>query len=195
MKPHYDVRIKDQSKVFFTSDLHHNHLNIIRYCNRPYNSVEEMNEGLVQSWNSVVPEDGHTFILGDLSFSKDFSGKAVPWLLRLNGTKSLILGNHDKHVAKADLSAVFYNHVFEMADVLIGDQPVVLCHYPMVSWNGSHRGSWQLYGHVHGTIPDPKDKYQMDVGVDCNNMKPFTFEQIKANMATKTPALTTGRNL
>ncbi len=181
-------------KTFFTSDIHMSHKNILSYCSRPFKTVEEMNEGLLTNWNKVIPKDGVVFVLGDVSFDKDIT-KTICWINQLNGVKHLIKGNHDTHVSDAVWQQCFET-VSDIKEIQVGSsKKIVLCHYPMVSWNGSHRGSWQLYGHVHGTIPDPKDKYQMDVGVDCNNMKPFTFEQIKANMATKTPALTTGRNL
>ena len=83
----------DSSKVFFIFDVHFDHNNIIRFCDRPYNNLHEMNEELTKNWNETVPEDGIVFILGDFCFgNKHMWRKRID---RLNGTKYLILGNHD----------------------------------------------------------------------------------------------------
>ena len=82
----------DGSGVFFTSDTHWGHVNIIRFCSRPFISVEEMNDVLIQNWNNVVPKDGIIFHLGDFAF-----GGSQLWndvLSKLNGHIYLILGNH-----------------------------------------------------------------------------------------------------
>lgn len=82
------------TNFFYTSDLHFSHKNIIAYTNRPYDSVEEMNECLVQNWNSVVDKDGYVRILGDVCMGK--RDETLPILARLNGHKSLVCGNHDR---------------------------------------------------------------------------------------------------
>ena len=80
------------SKTWLTSDPHFWHLNVIRYCNRPYTTVEEMNEKLILNWNKVVGPDDIVYVLGDFSLAS----RAVETILpRLNGRKKLILGNHD----------------------------------------------------------------------------------------------------
>ena len=98
-------------KVWFTSDLHFYHKNICKYCNRPYESVEEMNEGIIQNWNSVVKDDDIVFVLGDLGFCG--SEKLMPLIERLKGKKYVVQGNHDsdKIIAKlyeADLIEDYY---------------------------------------------------------------------------------------
>lgn len=83
------------SKTFFTSDTHFGHSNIIRYCNRPYNSVEEMDEDLIKRWNAIVKKDDIVYHLGDFSFYMT-KEKVSSIVRRLNGTIYLIKGNHDK---------------------------------------------------------------------------------------------------
>ena len=84
----------DGNKVYFTSDTHFGHENIIKWCRRPYSSVEEMNEKLIENWNSVVGPDDIVFHLGDFAFGGSGLWKEV--LSRLNGKKYLIIGNHDE---------------------------------------------------------------------------------------------------
>lgn len=80
------------SKIFFTSDTHFWHANVIRYCDRPYSSVEEMNEALVDNWNSVVRAEDTIYHLGDFSLSRRAAETILP---RLSGRKILVAGNHD----------------------------------------------------------------------------------------------------
>lgn len=174
----------DPTKTFFTSDLHHSHANILKFCNRPYKDVEEMNENLIVRWNAKIPVDGVVFVLGDVSFDKN-AGKIQNWVRRLNGEKHLVRGNHDDHIEDSIWIDAGFASVSSLKDIYVGKKPVVLCHFPMKSWNGSHRGSWQLYGHMHGSMPDPTDSYQMDVGVDTNGMNPYSWDEIVARMETK----------
>lgn len=88
-----EQRIFNPEDVWFTSDTHFWHENIIRFCNRPFSSIQEMNEELIRRWNETVPEEGVVFHLGDFAF-----GGAKEWnevMFRLNGKIYLILGNHD----------------------------------------------------------------------------------------------------
>jgi calcineurin-like phosphoesterase family protein len=80
--------------IFFTSDLHFGHANIIQYCNRPFNSVEHMNGVLMSNWNSVVTEDDKVIVLGDFAMGK--ISETLPVAERLNGMKFLVPGNHDR---------------------------------------------------------------------------------------------------
>ena len=144
---------EDSSKLYFTSDSHLGHSNIIRYCNRPFANIEEMDKTIIDNWNSIVKEDDTVFILGD--FCWRMGDKQILWYLdQLIGNKILILGNHDKN------EKVFIKHNIPVYDGFInirvkdkdateGYQRLTLCHYPMLSWYQSHRGAWQLFGHMH----------------------------------------------
>lgn len=187
MKIH--IKNIDKDKIFFTSDTHFFHNNIIKYTNRPFKNVNEMNEELIKRWNSVVPKDGIVFHLGDVSLTAK-EGDLHNILSKLNGTKYLIVGNHEQNVLESELIMKHFEDIVDLAEITIkdeeityGKQQIVMCHYPMVVWNGSHRGSWQLFGHVHGMLSN-KGVIQhpvtsMDVGVDCHNYTPISYQQVK----------------
>ena len=82
-----------EDKLFFTSDPHYGHENILKYCHRPFSSIEEHDEELIRLWNETVPEDGIVFILGDIGFCSETYLKTI--LNRLNGKIYWIIGNHD----------------------------------------------------------------------------------------------------
>lgn len=167
------------SKVFFTSDLHFDHSNIIKYCNRPFRDADHMNAVLVDNWNSVVTPQDTVWVLGDFTMGSE----AQKFLRRLNGNKFLVEGNHDRQPSTKDGWA----GVFPFKEIKVEGQKIVLCHYAMRVWNKSHRGSWMLYGHSHNTLPDDPTLLSIDVGVDCHNYFPISYEEIGRIMARKTP--------
>ena len=175
--------------LFFTSDLHLGHHNIIKYCSRPFKDIDEMDEKLIENWNEIITETDEVYIIGDLSFRPpERTGQILD---RLRGKKTLIKGNHDKRLLKkypyvlSDRGIAVYD-LLEIAP-LIGDQkqPITLCHYPLEVWNHSHQGSWMLHGHSHGTLPDNPNMLRMDVGVDCDNYWPMPIDLIYHKMSKK----------
>lgn len=171
-------------KVFFTSDLHLSHKNIIKYCNRPFSSVEEMNEAIINNWNKVVPEDGITFVLGDCVFGGREKWKE--FFSRLNGSKYLIRGNHDGDFSD---KSIFINE-FDQKLIRVSEDPetpeqfIFMCHYPMLTWPQRERGAWNIWGHLHlSKYTESKnykfDPFQYDVGVDLNNFSPVSFQILK----------------
>lgn len=182
-----------EDKLFFTSDTHWGHSNIIKFCNRPYESVEEMNEKLIENWNSVVPEDGIVFHLGDFAFGGYPLWKSV--CERLNGKKHLIVGNHDMKNLRAGAEALF-DSVNMQLQLNIDGRAVYLNHYPFLCYGGAWRNAdnavWQLFGHVHSG-PDSAGKdsdrlnhmfpYQYDVGVDNNNYAPISWAMVQEKIA------------
>ena len=175
----------DGSRVFFTSDTHFNHTNIIRFCDRPFGSTEEMNEKLIGNWNSVVGPDDIVFHLGDFCL-----GGSAEWtkvLDRLNGKIYLIIGNHDLKNMKQGFIGRFEHVAMEMC-IEIGKQKICLNHYPFLCFEGGYKDVWQLFGHVHTRknntgIDAGRLQYlyptQYDVGVDNNDFMPVSFEQVK----------------
>ena len=165
------------SKQWFTSDLHMCHSNIITFCQRPFANVDEMNEALINNHNSVVSPDDEVFILGDFSFDrKGDRTKAI--FERLAGKKILVQGNHD-HRITLDLPWVSKHHILEQK---IGNDLVVMCHFPMKSWSGSHTGSLHLHGHSHGTMQGTSQS--VDCGVDMWDWTPRELHELKRHMAT-----------
>ena len=174
--PYYN-EVFDASKVFFTADLHFGHKNIIKYCNRPYPSIESMNESIVEIWNKYVPNDADVFILGDVAFSMT-KNKIRELLNSMNGRKHLVIGNHDK---LDELPLDCFVHISMQDQIVIKTEgedstssytTVILSHYPLMRWAGCSRGVFSLHGHEHGTIKN-KDYMlnQMDVGWDTTYTK------------------------
>jgi len=185
--------------IWFTGDTHFDHGNIIPYCKRPWirdgdlengefwdldakdERTNEMNEALIENWNDLVRPGDMVYHVGDFAFSR--SHKRVEELIdRLNGQICLILGNHDKGPVK---KARGFGWIDKLRRIKVGDQNIILCHYAMRVWKMSHRGSWHLYGHSHGTLPDDPGLLSMDVGVDCWDYKPIPFEMVREAMSKK----------
>ena len=173
--------------IFFTSDLHIHHANIIKYCQRPFNSVEEMDNAIINNWNSVVAQDDSVWVLGDFTMSND---KILinRTLSRLNGNKYLVLGNHDSPACKF---SGFWSEVHELTHISVERETLVLCHYAMRVWYKSHHGSWHLYGHSHGSLSE-ENNLSFDVGVDAWGYTPVSFNQIAQKMANKKDAIKVG---
>lgn len=179
------VRSVQGNQIWFTSDTHFNHERILEYCpNRAYSSVEEMNEGLIEIWNSQVAPDDEVYHLGDVLFKRDYS-----FLPRLNGTKHLIIGNHDQfHIAKSKNADEFCNNfasMHEYNELILGPKKTmfVLMHYPLESWNKMGQGSIHLHGHCHNGLKT-KMKNRMDVGIDAHpNM--ISLESVISTLGVK----------
>ena len=176
----------DGAKVFFTSDTHFTHANIIRFCSRPFKNVEEMDETMIANWNRVVGENDIVFHLGD--FCMGGSAKWTNVLNRLNGKIYLIIGNHDMKNLKQSCSDRFEKVAMQMY-IEVDKQKIYLNHCPFLCYGGAYRDTWQLFGHVHTNknntgIDAPRLEMlfptQYDVGVDNNNFTPVSFEQVKA---------------
>lgn len=170
-------------KVFFTSDTHFNHFNIIKYCNRPFSSKEEMNKALIANWNSRVSGDSHVFHLGDFAFGDVSESNSIRH--QLNGIIHFVFGNHDSvaRQMKWKLDDTFDNYI----ELKIKNYPmIVLSHYAFEVWNKSHVGSWHMYGHSHGSLPDNPNAKKFDVGVDCFNYAPVNILEVEKIMNTKT---------
>lgn len=179
--------------IWFTSDLHFCHNNVLEYCpNRQFSNIEEMNYVLLQNYNYYVRDNDTVFILGDLTLSS--FDNARQWISQLRGKKFLIRGNHDKFSRSQYLSLGF-TEVFNEAKIQIGKTVVSLSHYPYkpdwwARWftKAKHLrymerrprkdGSWLLHGHTHsqhkirGTA--------IHVGVDAWDLKPVSINQIQS---------------
>ncbi len=185
------IKLDIQSRnVWFTSDTHFHHANIVKYCDRPFGHVKTMDSAIIQNWNNVVEPNDDVIIGGDFCWGRKDSWV---WLLHtLNGNKYLAPGNHDK---TAMIPNDLFVKVSPLLNVMItGDeeiddgQRIVVCHYPMITWNHSHRGSWQLFGHVHSRNNNTNREQgrlrcltpnQYDIGVDNNDFTPVSYQQIK----------------
>ena len=166
--------------IYYTSDLHLGHENIIRLCNRPYKNVEEMNKDIVEKWNRKVKPTDTVYILGDMFFKFQDIQYVKDTLKKLNGTKILVKGNHDKFLKSIRWQDYFENVVLydEIAD---NNRMVCLFHYPVEEWNGYYRNSYMLYGHVHENMKEiKKHQRKFNVGVDVNDFEPKTLDELIA---------------
>jgi len=173
------------SNVYFTSDTHFGHENIIYFCKRPFSSVEEMDQTLINNWNSVVGPNDYIFHLGDFCFKGSQYWDKI--LNQLNGHKFLIWGNHDeKH--RRDGSILKFDWVGYQCKINIGGRDIYLNHYPFLCYGGTYRTDNYViaaHGHTHLNINDMSGKdierlkycfpFQYDVGVDANNYTPISF--------------------
>jgi len=185
------------NKLFFTSDTHFFHTNIIEYANRPFANVEDMNDEIIRNWNDTVPKDGIIYHLGDFALGNQTETLNI--LNRLNGQIYLIRGNHEKTVMSKQFLRSKFAGIFDYVCELNVDDPeatyvsgngkqlIVLSHYAFEVWRNSHHGSWHLHGHSHNTLPTPDDKLRLDVGVDnplCD-FYPISYNRVKEHMKTK----------
>lgn len=169
--------------TYFTSDNHFGHARVIEYAKRPFSSLDEMNEAMITQWNSVVRPGDQIYHVGDFALCKPKDACNI--VRRLNGQKFIVWGNHDRALRK---DASFLGHwawTKDLAEVTVADQKIILCHYAMRVWNKSHYGSWQLYGHSHGSLKDDPHALSLDVGVDEWNFTPVSFEEIRDVMKNK----------
>lgn len=179
----------DPDQVWFTSDTHFGHENIIRFCGRPFKNAEEMNAEIIRRWRETIPDDGIVFHLGDFAH-----GGSKLWndiLYALTGRIYLILGNHDmKSIRQGFMSR--FELVTQQMTIKVGGQSIILNHNPFLCYGGSYRDVWQLFGHVHSGpnsntgLDHPRLKMlfplQYDVGVDNNDFRPISFAGIKAKI-------------
>ena len=156
--------------IYLISDLHLDHKNIIKYCNRPFSSAEEMNRTIIDNWNEVVKEDDFVYLVGDLAFGRKKT-KIQYWLKKLNGNVILLIGNHDKGYLKsvphADKCVLSYKR-----------KEFLLIHDPekVRKWDG-----WVIHGHEHNNKPEKypfineKNK-TINVSVELINYTPILID-------------------
>jgi calcineurin-like phosphoesterase family protein len=165
--------------VFFTSDTHFGHKKIIEHSHRPFASVEEMDEYIIQRWNAAVKKQDDVWHLGDFNFRSKLTTE--DYFRQLNGKIHMVWGNHDDDYAKK------YRHLFashqDVKYLRLHGEKITLYHYAQRVWRNSHHGSWHLFGHSHGNLPDIGRS--MDVGVDAHAFTPVPFEAIQHSMQTK----------
>lgn len=153
------------ARVFLISDTHFGHTNIIKYCNRPFSTVDEMDEALIENWNSVVRPDDKVYHLGDVAMSH----RKLPILDRLHGTKILIKGNHDIFALK------YYTPYFKDIRGSHDLAGFVLTHIP-VHESQKFRYKGNLHGHLHDKII--WDPWYQNVSVELINYTPISLEEI-----------------
>ena len=175
--------------TWFTADLHLGHANIIRYCGRPFATVEAMDQAVLERLNEAVKFNDHLYFLGDFCMGSE--ARVLAYRRRIHCRKIFAVpGNHDKQARKLKEE---FSWLDNLAELSIHGHPIVLCHYALRVWNRSNRGSWHLYGHSHGRLPEAPNSLSMDVGVDTHNFRPWHYDEI-AEIMTKKAAVREATN-
>lgn len=180
----------NKDKLFFTSDTHMHHQNIMYYCNRNFSDMETMDKALIANWNSVVPKDGIVIHAGDFAMTSNVQ-HINELVSKLNGTIYLCLGNHDyrNRYDRDVVKQIFGNRVYDVIELLVKDEEAsggemgfFISHYPHLFWR---RGRFHLHGHVHSNplstnsekVPFHTMRY--DIGTDNNNLFPISYNELK----------------
>ena len=164
---------------WYTADPHFNHSAIIKFCDRPFKDVAQMDQALLHNLESCVTWDDDLYILGDFSFGGESSRSYLQSCFdRIPDRKHLIVGNHD---TKATFS-LGWTSVQTLVEITDGDQKLVLCHYPMITFKDARRGALQLFGHVHKNWQGSHNT--VNVGVDVWNFLPIQVAEIQRRART-----------
>lgn len=201
------IKPDDLNNIFITADTHLGHENIIEFCDRPFGSVEEMDQVLINNWNDVVGADDIVYHLGDFTLSGPIEAKQ--YFRQLNGYIYVLANtwHHDKRwlqevewfpeAGVLDISfqsgTRYYNPVKVLPPMVVleieglGNEghplAVTLCHYPLAVWDRKHYGAWHLYGHTHKS--DNSGEFRLNVGVDCMNYHPVNLGGVLEYMYDK----------
>ena len=177
--------------IFFTADMHFYHANIIKHSNRPFGSLEEMHENIIARFNSKVRQKDSLYILGDAVWGSGANANEI--LKRLNGKKYLIRGNHDRFLNDEEFDQSIFGWVEDLTKFVYKRTKFVLCHYPLLEWEGYFKGSLHCYGHVHNRFFRNDERYHknqgsekldllgpraFNVGVDVNDFSPVSVEEL-----------------
>ena len=194
--------------IYFTADWHIGHANVIKFDNRPFKDLDHMHKVLVNNYNASVRDSDVCYFLGDVGLAnKDLMG---PIIRQLNGTKVLIVGNHDKgYNAMYDCG---FDVVMHQGAIYLGKNRITMSHCPMLGvfredttnmrgsvtgslWHGDHKhqaysvqdeGQFHLHGHIHSPNGGQSQRIldrQMDVGVPSNSYRPVSRSQIESWIA------------
>lgn len=168
---------------YFTSDLHFGHKAVIDFCRPQFGSVNEMNETIVDRWNSRITKNDQVWVLGDVSFCDTEQTRVL--LGRLFGQKCLVMGNHDWKWGTRKWHDLGFAKVYQLWQKTLGGQSVMMSHFPYTGDHMKERylehrprdlGHWLLHGHVHEHWKIRKK--QINVGVDQWDMTPVSENQI-----------------
>lgn len=174
--------------IHFTSDTHFSHKHVIKYCERPFKTLDEMDESLIESWNKQVQPDDVIYHLGDFSLTNP--QKTVKILERLNGEIYLIKGNHEKSVLGKEITRKFFKSISDVKKLYIDDKMIFMSHYSHRVWDKSQHGSYHIFGHSHGDLNHLDLGLSMDVGVDSiykifGEYRPISWLELKTYMDGK----------
>lgn len=185
--------------IYFTSDLHLGHSNILTLCSRPFSSIDEMDAYLINAWNQKVKTGDTVYLIGDVVWDKK---KVAYYMEQLPGKKILIMGNHDSTWVKREECLKYFEAVTPFLEIHHCGHPITICHYPMLEWNASREETkkklgYHIHGHIHNRVSDEYRQLfiqfnALNAGVDINGFAPVSFDElVENNMKFKLSALQT----
>lgn len=161
--------------LYFTSDLHIGHANVINFCERPFRDLDDMHEALVKNYNSIVTDKDEVWFLGDLVLRA--TDEQCKLYGKLKGHKHVVWGNHDKK--QRHQLEQYFESAQDYKELKYNKHRLILMHYPIEEWNGKRKSSWHLHGHSHGNKPFNPELKRLDVGVDVHKFYPISFDEIQ----------------
>ena len=170
--------------IFYISDLHIGHKAALRFDERPFADIQEMEHEIIRRWNERVTAEDDVYILGDVFYR--YQGKPAELLRQLSGRLHLITGNHDYCILKDEEALSCFVSVDRLKMITDNERHVVLCHYPLIVWNMKHFGSYHVYGHVHRNVGEEvlfmmKQEKAYNAGCMINGYVPCTLEELEQN--------------
>lgn len=197
--------MNNQKSIWFTSDFHIGHTKCLAYDNRPFRDTDHMAEVLIENYNKLVDSSSLCYFVGDMSLN---ARVLKPVLERLNGTKILILGNHDEGITK--LYDCGFSAILSSISFYLQRQKITVSHCPLRGifredtspktglWHGDHKekhlrcsvlneGQFHIHGHIHSRKDKLKSKRilgrQIDIGVTANHYRPVSISEIESWIA------------
>lgn len=172
--------------IFYISDLHFGHQNVIKFDHRPYADTDEMDLDMIRKWNNRVGNDDDVYVVGDFAFR---SGSDPAWYLKqLSGHKHLIVGNHDGKMLKNKNAMRYWETVDNLTSIQDGDKSIILCHFPILEWNQMRHWHLLVYGHIHANTEDDTYKimkqyrpYAYNAAACINGYQPVLLDELIAN--------------
>ena len=169
--------------IYYISDTHFGHENVIEMCGRPFSDIDEMNSALIERWNAKIKGNDTVYVLGDMFFRCVDPGSI---LKQLKGKKRLLIGNHDgSWMTKLDAEQ-FFESIDRMLEISIGNHGVTLCHYPLLTWRHQKK-TYMIHGHIHNDTTSDywplirSRERLLNAGVDINKFEPVTLEELIEN--------------
>lgn len=197
-----NITLTPTQKIFFSSDQHFGHRNVLRFCKRPFENEKIMGQALIDNWNNVVSNDDIVVTMGDLFWFND-SHAIKKCISKLNGKEIyIVLGNHDKYESFHRVTDERFHIVDGVTHIYLRCEDenrwdkktyeIVCCHYPLMTWAHRDKGAINLFGHIHSgkrceneydqDLPLWKGQ-QLDVGVDNQEYTPVAFEDVLKQLA------------
>lgn len=177
--------------IWFISDMHFSHTNVIKFSDRPFKDKDDMNETLIENWNKYIKDDDTVFHLGDFSFDNEANTKV--FLSRLKGNINFLQGNHDKTLINMFTNKVITESRFKYLGMYYKlrheKERFILFHYPIENWDGKYRDYIHIHGHSHFNFGNTMAN-RFDVGVEGIGYYPIGIDDIifmKVKNAHKRP--------